>query len=317
MTPRKRCIHDKQKYYCRQCNGGAFCRHEKLRSRCNICRGKELCIHSLQKYNCNLCGGKGICVHNKRKQYCVECNGSYICIHSKNKYSCRLCHDSRRNDILNSINGLPVKKYKLTKTCIHNQSGNCLKCIYALFLWRYAFQKNIQNYDTSICQMALCVHNIKIVDCHLCMSINNVSMLNQTSENQDSNVLEGTIINESLCVHNIEISKCHFCDNDMFVDNNLGLKSSETMLCSESSYESEDLGDTLFNASLCVHNIEIGKCHFCDNDMFVDNNLGLNPPSENYCISSDSPQNLINLFPIDDIGPSEFTLDDDYSLFYQ
>jgi hypothetical protein len=52
---REKCEHNKQKQYCKQCDGSAYCNHGKL------------------KHNCEQCGGC-ICNHGKRKQYCKKCN---------------------------------------------------------------------------------------------------------------------------------------------------------------------------------------------------------------------------------------------------
>jgi hypothetical protein len=91
---RKKCIHNKQKRYCKECKGSGICEHNKHKSKCKECKGSGICEHNKQKSNCKECKGSGICEHNKQKSSCKECKGSGICEHNKRKSSCKECKGS-------------------------------------------------------------------------------------------------------------------------------------------------------------------------------------------------------------------------------
>jgi len=52
---------------------------------------RQMCIHNLQKYFCKDCGGSKICEHNRQKYKCVDCGGSGICKHNLQRYWCKTC----------------------------------------------------------------------------------------------------------------------------------------------------------------------------------------------------------------------------------
>ena len=102
----KKCIHNKAKYDCKECQGGRImCIHNKRKSRCRECGGSQICVHNRRKHDCRECVGSQICLHNKQKSRCKECKGSKVCAHNRDKYRCRECggsdiciHDRRKVD---------------------------------------------------------------------------------------------------------------------------------------------------------------------------------------------------------------------------
>ena len=85
------CIHNIEKSMCRQCGGIAFCIHDKRKSRCRECGGSSICIHNIEKSMCRQCGGASICIHDKIRSQCRNCQGTVFCIHDKRKSCCREC----------------------------------------------------------------------------------------------------------------------------------------------------------------------------------------------------------------------------------
>ena len=90
--PRKKCPHNKEKYRCRECKGGAFCEHNKEKYQCRECKGGAFCEHNKLKYQCRDCKGNAFCEHNNLKSQCRDCNGSSFCEHNKRKCRCRDCN---------------------------------------------------------------------------------------------------------------------------------------------------------------------------------------------------------------------------------
>jgi hypothetical protein len=103
---RKKCIHNKYPYFCKECGGGGLCEHDKVRStckdcdicphnklksRCFECDGNEICEHKIRRSYCIECKGSEICEHNLRKSRCIDCNGSEVCEHKQNKFCCIEC----------------------------------------------------------------------------------------------------------------------------------------------------------------------------------------------------------------------------------
>jgi DNA (cytosine-5)-methyltransferase 1 len=90
---RKRCIHDKQKKYCRLgCGGWAYCVHGKQKAQCRQgCGGSSFCVHGKTKQYCREgCGGSIYCIHGKAKQFCRQgCGGAAYCRHGTAKRLCR------------------------------------------------------------------------------------------------------------------------------------------------------------------------------------------------------------------------------------
>ena len=93
------CIHEKHKYFCKECGGSQICDHDRIKYFCKQCKGAQICIHGRVKYRCKECGGSQICEHGKQKQQCKECGGSQICEHGKQKASCKECRIKSRNEL--------------------------------------------------------------------------------------------------------------------------------------------------------------------------------------------------------------------------
>ena len=94
-SQRKKCIHNREKYRCKDCGGSGICSHNREKSGCKECKGSSICIHDKNKYQCKKCKGVSICIHDKRKIECKECKGSGICIHNRIKSHCNLCATNR------------------------------------------------------------------------------------------------------------------------------------------------------------------------------------------------------------------------------
>jgi hypothetical protein len=52
---KNRCEHNKQKYFCLICDGGAYCEHKIQRAMCPTCGGTSLCEHGCKKLECKKC----------------------------------------------------------------------------------------------------------------------------------------------------------------------------------------------------------------------------------------------------------------------
>ena len=141
----KKCVHNKRKYYCKECGGKGFCKHNKRKTYCLECNGGSICEHKKIKSRCKECKGGSICEHNKRKTYCLECNGGSICEHKKIKSRCKECkggsiceHGNRRyackkcdgNGIcIHNIGKTYCKECNGSQICKHNkQKAYCKKC---------------------------------------------------------------------------------------------------------------------------------------------------------------------------------------------
>jgi len=69
------CIHNLQKYFCKECGGS------------------QICIHNLQRCFCKECDGSQICEHKRQKNKCIDCGGSDVCKHNLQRYYCKTCSD--------------------------------------------------------------------------------------------------------------------------------------------------------------------------------------------------------------------------------
>ena len=88
---RKKCPHNRQKHFCRECGGSGICEHNRIRSQCKSCGGSSICEHNRQRSRCKSCGGSSICEHNRQRSSCKSCGGSSICRHMRIKYRCKDC----------------------------------------------------------------------------------------------------------------------------------------------------------------------------------------------------------------------------------
>jgi hypothetical protein len=134
------CIHNKNKHTCKECRGSQICIHNKRKSVCKECKGSQICIHDIQKENCKECKGSKICIHNNRKEYCKECKGSQICIHDKRKSVCKECRGSalcihgKQKQNCNDCGGSALCKSSwCEKKKIPKYNNYCLNCCINLF----------------------------------------------------------------------------------------------------------------------------------------------------------------------------------------
>lgn len=100
------------------------CLHERRRERCIECEGSQICIHKKNKYTCVECGGKQICEHKKIKKYCISCKGTHICPHMKRKYECKICyqklyceHNKKRTFCLSCSGNSRCSHRRIKKNC--------------------------------------------------------------------------------------------------------------------------------------------------------------------------------------------------------
>jgi len=66
-------------------------------------RERNKCIHNRQRADCLDCDGDGICKHRKLRRQCIKCGGSCICRHKKQRNSCKQCSDPVQITIKNMI----------------------------------------------------------------------------------------------------------------------------------------------------------------------------------------------------------------------
>jgi hypothetical protein len=141
----KKCKHNRQPYYCKECGGKGICEHNKRRKNCKECKGKSICEHNKhkeyckdcdgsqicehdnRKYDCKECKGIGICEHNNIKRQCIKCGGSRICEHDKQKSQCKECDGS--NICIHKKEKFRCKECKGNGICEHNKRKDyCIIC---------------------------------------------------------------------------------------------------------------------------------------------------------------------------------------------
>jgi hypothetical protein len=143
--PIKKCEHNKQKFYCKECGGGAYCEHNKYKYTCKDCGGSAICKHNKRKQYCRDCGGGVYCEHNRQKQYCKECGGGAYCEHNKRKSQCKkcggseICEHNKQKQYCKDCDGAAlcehaIHKYRCKKCggkgiCKHNKLKDyCKEC---------------------------------------------------------------------------------------------------------------------------------------------------------------------------------------------
>lgn len=122
-----KCIHDKQKRYCRECGGSSICEHNREKFKCKECKGTCICEHNKIRSKCRECGGASICEHNRERSKCRDCGGGSICEHNRARSNCRDCGGAsfcEHNRFRNSC-----KECKGSTICEHNNYKNrCIEC---------------------------------------------------------------------------------------------------------------------------------------------------------------------------------------------
>jgi hypothetical protein len=103
-SPSYFCIHDRQKYVCKDCKTG-YCVHKKMKSQCLSCSPTKFCDHDKLYTNCKECGGGSYCEHGIHRGACRVCNTTKVeCKHGFRKKNCKICanrckHGKRMNKI--------------------------------------------------------------------------------------------------------------------------------------------------------------------------------------------------------------------------
>ena len=87
-----KCVHDKQRSQCRDCNGSSICRHRRRKQQCKDCNGSSICKHQRQRHRCKDCNGTSICKHQRLRHRCKDCNGTSICEHQRIRHTCKDCN---------------------------------------------------------------------------------------------------------------------------------------------------------------------------------------------------------------------------------
>ena len=136
----KKCEHNKQKYFCKDCGGKGYCNHGKLRHNCNECSTSK-CEHGKQKYYCKDCGGKSYCEHNRNKKDCTVCKGCMVCSHGKRKRTCveckgsSICEHNTRKSICILCKGSSICHHdKIKKDCISCTPENGCQHCHSVFI---------------------------------------------------------------------------------------------------------------------------------------------------------------------------------------
>lgn len=123
----RKCPHNKNKYYCKDCGGSQLCEHDRRKDRCKDCGGSGICSHKRLKRLCKDCGGSDICEHNIRKDLCKDCGGSQICPHKRRKSRCKDCCGSEICDHVSRKSN--CKECCGANICEHNrQRPQCIIC---------------------------------------------------------------------------------------------------------------------------------------------------------------------------------------------
>ncbi len=120
MIKKKKCIHNRIKYQCKECKGGSICIHDRIKSQCKNCGGSQICEHNRIKSQCKNCGGSKICIHNRIKSQCKDCGGSQICAHNKRKSRCKDCGGSQiciHDKIKSQCNLCAINRNNFCKIC--------------------------------------------------------------------------------------------------------------------------------------------------------------------------------------------------------
>lgn len=211
-----KCIHNRSKYYCKDCGGGAYCQHSKHKIYCKECDGRGLCEHENRKYSCMICNTSKLCIHNKNKYYCKECKGNGICEHNKQRSRCKECHGSQ--------------------ICIHDRDKQrCTECGSGsqICIHKKWIQQCIECAGVGICEHkrrkdmckiclgnSLCIHKVNKYQCSKCRSSS--SYCEHDKQKRDCKECGGSRLCKSEWCHQRSIKKycnyCFYCYVNMFPD---------------------------------------------------------------------------------------------------
>jgi hypothetical protein len=159
----RKCIHDKIKYYCKDCGGKGICEHNRRKHNCKECGGSQICEHNKRKSDCKECDGSQICEHNKLKSYCKECGGKGICKHNKQKSCCKDCggsqiceHNKRKSE---------CKECGGSQICEHNKlKSYCKECGGS----QICEHNKLKSYCKECGGKQICKHNRQKSQCREC-----------------------------------------------------------------------------------------------------------------------------------------------------
>ncbi len=116
---RKRCVHGRSKYQCRDCGTG-LCSHGRFRKMCKEC-GTGVCAHARQKNKCKECG-TGLCPHGIFAHKCTDCTPLHVLL--RRPGYCRVCGVTRltRNRRLGDrlCAGCSTREHARTEVIVRN-----------------------------------------------------------------------------------------------------------------------------------------------------------------------------------------------------
>ena len=88
--PRPKCIHGKQKDFCKACGGSQICTHGKARGTCKACGGSQICSHGKQRVQCKECVTASEMSDGNR--FCIGCY-SKLLSQQRRRAGIRLCQE--------------------------------------------------------------------------------------------------------------------------------------------------------------------------------------------------------------------------------
>lgn len=151
---------------------------ERCLEQSKVYTAKYKCIHEKAKYQCVDCNGSSMCCHKKQKAICIDCEGTQRCPHRRTRAECRECGDEIHKICINMVRNSKVadirrNRYNEEQFITYDyvrglltQSGN--KCHYCTEPIQYIINQpdlgTIERLDNSI------GHNIGncVIACRTC-----------------------------------------------------------------------------------------------------------------------------------------------------
>ena len=248
------CIHSKRKIYCEDCHGSGICEHKKRKYNCKEC-SNALCSHNKNKHHCKDCGGSAFCEHKKQKSRCKECNGVGICIHKKEKSRCKECNGS--------------------EICVHGKHKYyCKDCCGSAYCEHGKLKSYCKDCDGS----AYCKHN---KDKYSCFECNGSKICEHGKNKHHCKECNGS----QICKHNKGKNHCKECNGSQICKHN-----KEKNRCKECG------GSALCKSTWCEKTANKkyeGYCLFCYVNLFPDK-----PITRNYKTKEkDVVDRILKIFP--------------------
>lgn len=103
------CPCGRKRFFCRNCNGGAYCSHGKIKWVCEICKAfhrvqfkrpstRLVCFHAGYKRPRSLCDTCTLCFHDRNRYRCIACREDprmlLSCAHKSERRLCYICNRS-------------------------------------------------------------------------------------------------------------------------------------------------------------------------------------------------------------------------------